>query len=180
MIWIEDGNQYAVVDAKGKRWWYPNVAIVKKSGYRSDSMEYTKLYIRASTPPRETGLTSANIEVTSESTLENHADNMMVDPQDDGVYFKFPLGARVSFVPYKRSDLILQEEDHWQEDNLYISMHKVSRKGEEDYTQPIPKYFDGVATQVRMPRDDDTIESVGDEDKYDDEEEIPVYRGGIV
>lgn len=175
MIWIEDDNQYAVVDADKKRWWYPNVAIVKPLVFRSDDMEYTKLYIRASTPPPAT---PGYIEVTSKSTLENHADNIVVAPQDDGVYFKFPLGARVSFVPYKHSDLILQEQDHWQKTNLYISMHKVSREGEEDYTQPIPKYFDGVATQVRMARDGDTMERHSDL-ALDDGDPIPVWRGGI-
>lgn len=84
-----------------------------------------------------------------------------------GVHFKFPAGTRVSFVPYKRSELKFNDNDE-------LLVHEESRAS-RDYTQPIPKYFDGVATQVRMPGSDSGSWMLSNDDD-DNKNVLPVFR----
>lgn len=167
IVYMKDYHEFAVEGDDDKLWWYPNIAINTKYRFRDDTLVPTKLFILPKF--HEGTLTSSSdmIEVTSQSNLKDGADNVVVYSEPPGVHFKFPFGTRVSFVPYKRSELKFNDNDE-------LLMHEESRE-KRDYTQAIPKYFDGVATQVRMPGSSTGSWKLPN----DDEDDLPVYRGAL-
>ena len=168
IVYVKDYHAFAVEGDDDKLWWYPNIAInTEYTGYSTDSLVPTKLFILPKF--HEGTLTSSSdmIEVTSQSNLRNGADNVVVHSEPPGVHFKFPTGTKVSFVPYKRSELKFNDNDE-------LLMHEESSRASRDYTQAIPKYFEGVATQVRMPGSSTGSWMLPN----DDEDPPPVYRLG--